>query len=72
MESIVRDYINREGSARLGLMPVEDDIALIGSEILDSLSIQKLVLFIEDRFGVKVPPGDVVLENFETVGAVCR
>jgi acyl carrier protein len=71
VESIIIRYINREGSVKPNLLPIKNDTALIESGILDSLSILKLVLFIEDRFGVKVSPEDVVPENFETVEAIC-
>jgi acyl carrier protein len=71
MESDIIDYINREGSAKPD-SPIKEDTALIESGILDSLSILKLVLFLEDRFKVKVSPEDVVPENFETVQAICR
>jgi acyl carrier protein len=72
MESVIADYINREGSSKPDMPPVTKDTALIESGIIDSLSMLKLVVFIEERFSVKVPAEDVVPENFETVEAICR
>lgn len=45
---------------------VAPDEPLIGS-ILDSLNLLRLVVFIEERFGLRVDDGDLVPDNFETV-----
>ncbi|MGE0461427.1 MAG: acyl carrier protein [Vicinamibacterales bacterium] len=47
-----------------------NDADLLGAGIVDSLGILRLVAFIEDRFGVKVPDEDVVFENFQSIGAM--
>lgn len=70
--STIKDYITREVAPNPELLPIKDDTRLIESGILDSLSILKLVLFLEEKFGVKVAPGDVTQENFETVDLICR
>jgi acyl carrier protein len=46
----------------------EDD--LLGSGIIDSMGIMKLVAFIEDSTGVNIPAGDLVIENFMTLNAI--
>lgn len=43
---------------------------LLSAGIVDSLGILRLVSFIEDRFGVKVPDEDVVFENFQSIRAM--
>jgi acyl carrier protein len=40
------------------------DADLLSAGIVDSLGILRLVAFMEERFGVKVPDEDVVFENF--------
>jgi acyl carrier protein len=52
------------------LLPIRKDTKLIESGILDSLTMLKLVTFLEEKFGVKVDPEDVVRENFETVAMI--
>jgi acyl carrier protein len=47
-----------------------NDTDLLGAGIVDSLGILRLVAFMEDRFGVKVPDEDVVFGNFESIGAM--
>jgi acyl carrier protein len=70
-ESLIEEYITK-GLTNPQLLPIRRDTELIGSGILDSLSILKLAQFLEEKFGVTVIPDDVVNENFETVGAICR
>lgn len=40
---------------------------LLEAGILDSLSIFKLVHFMEERFAVKIEAEDILVENFETI-----
>jgi acyl carrier protein len=47
-----------------------DDTDLLSAGIVDSLGILRLVAFIEERFGVKVPDEDVVFENFQSIRAM--
>ena len=72
MESVIREYIGREVTTMPDPIPIKDDTPLIQSGILDSLSILKLVLFLEEKFGVKVSSGDVIPGNFETVQTICK
>lgn len=49
---------------------IDEDTNLLEQEIIDSLGIFTLIAFMEDRFGVRVEPEEVNLENFETLGAI--
>lgn len=49
---------------------LDENTQLIEEEVLDSIGIFSTVTFLEQRFGIEVPPDDVVLENFETIGAI--
>ena len=71
-ERLIEDYITGEVVSRPELLPIGRDTKLIESGILDSLSILKLVAFLEEKLGVKVSPEDVVSENFETIGMISR
>jgi len=67
VENALRHFIATE------LMYAEDENALrpdeplLGSGIVDSLGIMRLVSFIEERFGVVVPEEDLIPEHFQTV-----
>lgn len=61
---IAIDLLNR------GDLAIAADEDLLGSGLLDSLSVMSLVHFIESDLGVDVPPEDVTIENFETLAAI--
>jgi acyl carrier protein len=71
MESVINTYISRELVGKPELLPLKDDSSLLESGILDSLSVLKLVLFLEQQFGIVVAPEELIPENFETVDAIC-
>ena len=43
---------------------------LIESEILDSLGIMKLILFLENNYAVKISDEDLTLENFSSIVSI--
>lgn len=43
------------------------DLSLIG---FDSIAYVRLIVFIRQRYGIRVPEGDVTVENFGTVDAI--
>ena len=66
IEGIVTSYVRDElaRSEPAGLGPTD---SLISSGVLDSIGLLRLVLFLEERFQVKVGDGDLVPDNFETI-----
>ena len=71
VEETIIDYISREVVSNPDLLPIQTSTPLIKSGILDSLSLLKLVLFIEGRFGISVSMEEVVPQNFDTVATIC-
>lgn len=49
-------------------LDIHDD--LLGSGLIDSLGMMKLVVFIENEYKVVVPPEDMTIENFMTVNHI--
>lgn len=47
--------------------PVDAETELFSSGLLDSVSMVSLITFIEERSGATIQPGDVTLDNFDTV-----
>jgi acyl carrier protein len=43
---------------------------LLSSGLLDSLSVEQLLLYLEDEYGVTFDESDYSAENFETVDAI--
>ncbi len=62
---IVKEIISDNDKTNLGF---ED--SLIEAGVIDSLGIQKLILFLENEFAIKVNDDDVLPENFENIGAI--
>ncbi|MTH35108.1 acyl carrier protein [Paracoccus limosus] len=46
---------------------LDGDTELFSSGLLDSVSMVSLITFIEERTGATIQPGDVTLDNFDTV-----
>jgi acyl carrier protein len=72
MEPILNNYISTELVTRREQLPIQNDTELLKSGILDSLSVLKLVFFVEQRFGITVNPDEVVPQNFNTISAICN
>ena len=71
MESVINDYISRELVSKPELLPLKNDTPLLETDTLDSLSVLRLVLFLEQQFSIVVAPEELIPENFETVEAIC-
>ncbi|HJV66445.1 MAG TPA: acyl carrier protein [Geomonas sp.] len=65
MEYIVSDLARGKGVSRL-----TDSDDLVGSDIMDSLGIMKLILFLEEKYAVKISDDDLTLENFSCVNSI--
>ncbi len=72
MNKVIIDYIQEQIQGGR----IEDEIApeddLLGSGIVDSMGMMKLIGFIEEHFEVAVPPQDMTIENFMTVEAIVK
>lgn len=71
METVINDYISRELVPDPALLPLANDTSLLDSGILDSLSLLRLVVFLEERFGITMSDADLLPENFASVNAIC-
>jgi len=50
---------------------LQDTDDLIETEIMDSLGIMKLILFLEDNYSVKISDADLTPENFCSIQSIC-
>ena len=71
MEAVVMAYVSGSMTSRTSLGPIRSNTPLIDSGIVDSLSLLKLVLFLEQRFGISVDLKDLTRDNFGTIDAIC-
>lgn len=68
INAVVREYLAREYLA--DGEHLDEHTQLIEEEVLDSIGIFSTVSFLEERFGIEIPPDDIVLEYFESIGAI--
>ena len=71
LEAVINDYISREFVQDPALLPLANATPLLETGVLDSLSLLRLVLFVQERFGIVVDDVDLVPENFASVDAIC-
>jgi methoxymalonate biosynthesis acyl carrier protein len=71
MESVINDYISREIVQDPALLPLSNGASLLDGGILDSLSLLRLVIFLEEQFKISVGEADLLPENFDSVNAIC-
>jgi acyl carrier protein len=57
----------REAVRELTGSPVSDDEPLISSGRIDSLSILKLIVLLEKKLAVSLPPGNLQPDDFENI-----
>ena len=71
MESVINDYSSREIVQDQAVLPLSNDTSLLKGGILDSLSLLRLVVFLQERFQLTVDETDLLPENFDSVDAIC-
>lgn len=60
-------------ASRFGVrQTLEDDTLLFSSGLLDSLNVIDLVSLIEEQLGCAIPPAEITLKNFDSVGRIVR
>jgi acyl carrier protein len=65
----LREFVHELASAK-GISSFTDQEALLDSGILDSLSIFRLVAFLEDTFRVKIGDQEITAENLKNVDTI--
>ncbi len=48
------------------------DASLTQAGVLDSMGVLELIMFIEERFGIKVPDEDTLPENLDSIDRIVR
>jgi acyl carrier protein len=63
----IRDVIDKTGQP----MPTMDQPLLDSAGgVIDSMSLWPLIVFVEERFGIKVEDTDIMQKNFQTLRAL--
>jgi len=73
IQEVLTDYV-REIVAKTGQPLPTLDQPLLDSAggVIDSMSMWPLIVFVEERFGIKVEDTDLMQENFRTLRALTK
>lgn len=71
IESKITDYISKELVSDPGSLFIGTETPLLEPHIIDSLSLLKLVLYLEKEFGITVGQDELVPDNFATIKTIC-
>jgi acyl carrier protein len=69
-QEIIREFIRKEIIRQKNAPSLSDSVSLIETGIIDSLSIQILVAFLEKKFSLHITDDAIIPENFETIEAI--
>ena len=61
---VIKEYIEDEDEK------ITYDTPLISSGIVDSFSMVSLLVFLENKFKIKIPPGKATTEAFDSVNKI--
>lgn len=70
IENEILKFIETDVLTGQSLGKEAQEVNLIESGILDSMSITNLVNFIHEKFQVEIEPGDVTPENFKSINSI--
>ena len=71
VQEVLTDYISAVVAKTGQPMPTLDQPLLDSAGgIIDSMSLWPLIVFVEERFGIKVEDTDIMQENFRTLRAL--
>jgi D-alanine--poly(phosphoribitol) ligase subunit 2 len=69
IQAAIGDYITSEILLRKEPLGPDEDVFDAG---FDSMSLTRVLVFVEDRFGVAIPDQDVILDELSTIGKWAR
>jgi len=72
MADMIITYIQTSLSQPDSAMALTTDTLLIESGVIDSLTLFKLIDFMQKEFAVKIKPSEITQENFATVRAIAQ
>ncbi|GAP13444.1 acyl carrier protein [Longilinea arvoryzae] len=66
-EELLRKYIADNILFSNNGYPHADDTSFLENGIVDSMNVLELVMFVEQKFGVKVEDAEIVPDNFDSI-----
>lgn len=69
-EQVIIDYVLEEILSADDHSTLDVELPLLKNGIIDSMDLQRMVLYLEDRFGVVVADDELIANNFETARSI--
>lgn len=67
VEVMIRKYIAENILFSKKGYPYPDDTSFLEGGIVDSTNVLELVMFVEEKFGIKVDDQDIIPDNFDSI-----
>ena len=64
------EFVKKDLARGKGVTELSETDDLVEAEVMDSLGIMKLILFLESSFSVKISDEDLTLENFRSIETI--
>jgi acyl carrier protein len=65
----VRKFVNSELLYQED-QQIDDNVNLIESGVIDSMTLLRLVSFLEENYGIEIPDQEIVPDNFRSLSAI--
>jgi acyl carrier protein len=62
----------REVLAEMVGHPVKDSESIVSSGLIDSLAVVKLISLLEEKLKIKIPPGNLQPDDFDSVDVIIQ
>ena len=69
-KEIIRDFII--DTFLMGKGSIKDDDSLFERNVIDSFGLLELIAFIEKQFNIRVHPGEIRIENFDSLKKIVK
>lgn len=70
IKSQIRSFVLNDLAHRKGVHEFTDDDLLVCKGVIDSLGIIRLVGFLEDRFRISIPDGEITEDHFANLNTL--
>lgn len=64
------EFIKTDLARGKGVHHLSETDNLVEMEVMDSLAIMKLILFLEEKFDIKIEDEDMALDNFASIDSI--
>jgi acyl carrier protein len=71
IETVIRDFIATE-MGRAPIAELQVDTPMLENDLLDSVGVYEVVVFLEEHYGIEILDEEMVPENFGTISSLAK